>query len=987
VVIQTEAPGLSPEETETLVTRPIEAVLNGVAGVESMRSQSIQGLSVVTLVFTDRTNIFLARQMVAERLSQAAEELPLGVPPPKMEPLTSSASMVLVLGLTSDERSLMELRTFADWTMTPRLQGVPGVAKVVTFGGEVREIQVQVNPDRLLGYDLALEDVLEAAREATGVRGAGFIDTPAQRITVRIEGQPVAPKELGEAVVVRRVGATLRIKDVARVVEAPAPKIGAASIMGKPGVLLIVSSQFGANTIEVTDALERTIDELALAFASERIHVHPGLFRPATFIETAIENVQESLLLGSALVAAVLVLFLFNLRTAFISLTAIPLSLLMAVIILDWFGATLNTITLGGLVIAIGEVVDDAIIDVENIFRRMSENHLRGSPRSTFCVILDASLEVRSAIVYATFVVALVFLPVLMMSGLQGRLFAPLGIAYILAVMASLLVAITVTPAISHLLLRGPLRTSDPPFAVFLKSRYDRALRAMMARPRTVIAGALMLCLGAVTTIPFFGGAFLPEFLEGHFIVHMSMVPGTSLDESLRLGRELTEELRKNPKIRSVSQQVGRAEDADDIWGTHYSEFHVDLVPLEGEEAEMVVDEIRGALTKFPGAYFVIMPFLTERIEETVSGISAPVAVKIFGDDLDTLDRLGREVEVVLGEVHGAVDVQRLLRPGAPETVVRLRPDRLRQFGLRPVAVMDAVQMALQGTDVAQSYEGSRVFDISVILEPQRRSDPEMIGSLPLRGEHGIRIPLRELADIGLTTGHYVVEHDGTQRRQAVTCGVRGRDVASFVAEAKERVAAGIAFPEGYYPAFSGAAEARAKAQEELLLWSGIAGVGVVLLLAIAYRDVRNLMLVLANLPFALVGGVAAVFATGGWLSVGSLVGFVTLFGITTRNSIMMVSHFEHLVITEGYRWNLETAIRGASERLLPVLMTAFTTALGLLPMAIGAGEPGREIEGPLAIVILGGLATSTILNLLVLPTVALHYGRFQSLGEGPLPT
>jgi len=977
VVIQTEAPGLSPEETETLVTRPIEAVLNGAAGIESMRSQSIQGLSVVTLVFTDRTNIFIARQMVAERLSRAAEDLPLGVPPPKMEPLTSSASMVLVLGLTSDEKSLMEVRTFADWTVTPRLQGVPGTAKVVTFGGEVRQVQVQVNPERLLAYDLALEDVLDAAREATGVRGAGFIDTPAQRITVRMEGQPITPGELGETVVVRREGVTLRLKDVARVVDAPAPKIGDASILGKPGVLLVVSSQFGANTMEVTDALERAIEDLAPALASKRIQVHPRLFRPATFIETSIRNVQESLLLGSALVAAVLILFLFNLRTAFISLTAIPLSLLMAVIVLDRFGATLNTITLGGLVIAIGEVVDDAIIDVENIFRRMRENRLAASPRPAFRVILEASLEVRSAVVYATFVVALVFFPVLMMSGLQGRFFAPLGIAYILAVMASLLVALTVTPALSYLFLHGPLRTSDPPFAAFLKNRYERILRAVTAHPRTVMAGALALCLGAASTIPFLGGAFLPEFLEGHYIVHMSMVPGTSLGESLRLGREVTEELRKNPKIRSVAQQVGRAQDADDTWGTHYSEFHVDLVPLEGEEAELVVDEIRGALTKFPGAYFVIMPFLTERIEETVSGISAPVAVKIFGDDLDTLDRLGREVEVVLGEVPGAVDVQRLLRPGAPEAVVRLRPDRLRQFGFRPVAVMEAVQVAFRGKEMAQIHEGSRVFDVSVILEPQRRSDPEMIGSLPLRGEYGIRVPLREVAHIGLTTGRYVVEHDGTRRRQAVTCAVRGRDVASFVAEAKERIAARVAFPEGYYPVFSGTAEARARALEELLLWSGIAGVGVVLLLAIAFRDVRNLMLVLANLPFALVGGVAAVFATGGWLSVGSLVGFVTLFGITTRNSILMVSHFEHLVSAEDQPWNLETAIRGASERLVPVLMTALVTALGLLPMAIGAGEPGREIEGPLAMVILGGLATSTMLNLLVLPTLALHHGRF----------
>lgn len=986
VVIQCEAPGFSPEATETLVTRPVEAAVNGVAGLESIRSQSVQGLSVVTVIFSDRTDIYRARQMVGERLSEAAGRLPVGIGPPKMEPLTSSASMMYVLGLTSDERSLMDVRSFADWTVKPRLLGVPGVAKVVTFGGEVRQLQIQVSPEKLPIYDLSLEDVVAAAREATGVRGAGFVDTSAQRVNLRVEGQPLSAEELAEVVIARREGLKLRLRDVAAVVEAPEPRIGDAAVQGRQGVVLVISGQYDANTMEVTEALEKTIESLGPAFSSEKIRSHPGLFRPATFIERSLGNVRVSLLVGSALVAGVLFLFLFSLRTAVISLTAIPLSLLGAVIVLDWFGATLNTITLAGLVIAIGEVVDDAIIDVENIYRRLRENRAAPAPRSAFMVILEASLEVRSAVVYATFVVALVFVPVLTMSGLQGRLFAPLGIAYILAVLASLVVALTVTPALASLLLRGPLRTTDPPFAAFLKARYDRLLRSISTRPRALLVATLSICVAAAATIPFFGGAFLPEFLEGHFIVHMSMVPGTSLEESLRLGREVTAELRKNPKIRSVSQQAGRAEDADDTWGTHYSEFHVDLVELEGEDAELVVDEIRRSLVKFPGAYFVIMPFLTERIEETVSGVSAPVAIKIFGEDLDVLDRLALEVEQVLRGVRGAVDVQRLSRPGTPELVIRLRPERLRQFGLRPVAVLEAVETAYQGTRAAQSYQGNRVVDVSVILPPRSRRDPEEVGALLLRGADGDLVPLRQVAEVSMGTGRAVVEHDGTQRRQAVTCGVRGRDVASLVSEAKEKVAASVSFPQGYYPVFAGSAEARDKAQGELLLWSSITGVGVILLLAMAFGDVRNLLLVLANLPFALVGGVLAVFASGGWLSIGSLVGFVTLFGITTRNSIMMVSHFEHLVKVEGRPWNLETALRGASERLIPVLMTATVTALGLLPMAIGAGEPGREIEGPLAIVILGGLATSTFLNLLVLPTLALRYGRFDTREDADEP-
>ena len=980
VVIQTEAPGLSPEEVEALVTRPIESAVNGVGNLASIRSESIQGLSVVTAMFREGTDIMQARQMVGERLVALAAQMPLGIRPPTMVPLTSAASMVLIVGLTSEARSLMDLRTFADWTLRPRLLGVPGVAKVAVFGGEVRQIQVQVRPERLIGYGLSLDDVLAAARKATGVRGAGFVETDAQRIVLRTEGQLLTPDRLGEVVLAHRGGSVVRLRDAAHVVEAPEPKVGEAAINGRPGVLLVVSSQFGENTEEVTAAAERALDELKPAFQAERITLHPALFRPASFVQTAIENVNFSLLLGGVLVTVVLFLFLFNLRTAFISLTAIPLSLLAAVIVLDRLGVTLNTLTLGGLAIAIGEVVDDAIIDVENIFRRLRENRASLTPRSTLPVVLDASLEVRSAVVYATWVVALVFLPVLTMSGLQGRLFAPLGIAYILAVLASLVVAMTVTPALSYVLLSRGLRDGGEPRAmVALKGRYRRLLEAVTARPRLVIGAALGLCLGALATLPFFGGAFLPDLREGHFIVHMSAVPGTSLQESLRLGQRVTQELLRNPRIRSVAQQIGRAEKSDDTWGTHYTEMHVDLKPLAAEEAESAQTEIRQALTKFPGVYFSIKTFLTERVEETLSGAGAQVVVNVFGEDLDLLDRKAQEIARVLAKVEGAVDVQVASPPGMPEVVVRLRPARLKQFGFQPVDVLDAVQTGYQGTVVGQTYEGNRVFDVTVVLDQALRREPEGIGALTLRNTEGLQVPLRELADIYPTTGRYAILHDGARRRQAVTCNVRGRDPASFVAEARRKVAAEVGFPAGVYPVFAGVTEARARAQRELLLHSVIAGTGIVLLLALVFRRARNLLLVLANLPFALVGGVLAVFMTGGWLSVGSLVGFVTLFGITMRNSIMMVSHFEHLVRAEGMRWGVEAALRGASERLVPVLATALVTGLGLLPIALGSGEPGREIEGPMAIVILGGLVTSTVLNVLVLPTLALRYGRFES--------
>lgn len=978
VVIQTEAPGLSPEEVEQLVTRPIENAVNGVGNLESVRSQSIQGLSVVTAIFAEGTRVLDARQTVAERLVDAAGRMPLGVRPPTMAPLTSATSTVLDVGLTSAKRSLMELRSFADWTLRPRLLGVPGIAKVVVFGGEVRQLQVEVKPDGLMAYGLAIDDVLTAAREATGVRGAGFLDNQNQRIVLRTEGQSLGPEALGEVVLASGDGMSVRLRDVARVAEGPEPKFGDASINGEPGVLLMLSSQYGANTKEVTEAAERALAEMKPVFDAENITVRSDLFRPASFIETAMRNVTQSMLVGGILVAVVLFLFLFNVRTAFISLTAIPLSLLIAVVILNWFDVTLNTLTLGGLAIAIGEVVDDAIIDVENIFRRLRENRSMRTPASAFRVVLNASLEVRKAVVYATFVVALVFLPVLTMSGIQGRLFAPLGIAYILAVLASLGVALTLTPALSLVLL-GKVRRAprEPWLSARLRDRYRRLLEGISRRPNRVIAGAVVLCAASLAALPGFGGAFLPELREGRFIIHMSAVPGTSIEESLRLGNQVARELLKNPHIHAVSQQVGRAEQSDDTWGTHYSEFATELVPLHGEEAEAVQTEVRDAVAKFPGVYFAIKPFLTERIEETVSGVTAEVAVKIFGDDLDAIDGKAREVARVISGIEGAVDVQVESPPGTPEVVLRLRADRLKQFGFRPVPVMEAIQTAFQGAVVGQIYEGNRVFDVAVILDPAGRRDVQSIGSLMLRNPQGLRMPLNQLADIGATTGRYAILHEGAQRRQAVTCNVRGRDVASFVAEAKRRILEMVRFPAGVYPVFAGAAEAQAQARRQLLLHSTLAGVGILLLLGIAFGSVRNLLLVLCNLPFALAGGVLAVFFTGGWLTVGSLVGFVTLFGITTRNSIMMISHFDHLVNVEGEQWGLPAVIRGASERLLPILMTALVTALGLLPIAVGSGEAGREIEGPMAIVILGGLATSTLLNLLVLPMLALRYGRF----------
>jgi CzcA family heavy metal efflux pump len=983
VTVQTEAPGLAPEQVEALVTRPVEGALSGAGDLDSIRSESIQGLSVVTAVFKEGTEIYRARQMIAERLAQVGGDLPAGVHTPTMEPLTSSTMDLLKFGLTSEKISPMELRTFADWTVRPKLLSVPGIAAVKVFGGEVRQLQVQLKPERLAAFQMSVQDVLTAARSATGVRGAGFIETPAQRLVIQTEGQSLTAAELGEIVVTQHASRSVRLKDVAEVVTAGEPKFGDALINGKPGVLMTTASQYGANTMDATVGVEAALDAMKPTFAAAGIDYAPGLHRPATFIEIAIHNLKNSLLLGAALVGVVLFIFLLDWRTTLISFTAIPLSLLTAVIVLDHFGATLNTMTLGGLAAVIGVVVDDAIIAVENILRRLRENLTLPQPRPLFNVVLDATLEVRSAVVYATFVVALVFLPVLTMSGLQGRFFAPLGTAFILANLASLVVALTVTPALCFALLSRMKPHAEPGYLLRLKNLHRGALEKISRWPRTIVVTAIVLFASTLATLPFFGGEFLPDFREGHFVVQLTMAPGTSLAEMRRLGAIITAELLQIPQVQSVEEQIGRAQGGEDTWGTHRSEMHVELKPTAGEDQETVQNQIRDTLAKYPGVQSEVLTFLGDRIGETIAGETAQVVLNIFGDDLDILDAKAQEVSAVLAKVPGAADVQISAPPGAPRIVVKLRPERLTQFGFRPVEVLEAVQTAYEGELATQIYEGEKVFSVNVILAPSARQQPEAVGELLVANSQGTQMPLGKLADVYMGSGRYAILHDGARRRQTITCNPAGRDVASFVAEAQRQIADQVKFPAGVYVEFSGAAQEQAAAQRELLLHSLVAAAGIILLLAMVFRKASHLLLVLANLPFALVGGVLAIFLTGFLsgdgpsLSLGTLVGFVTLFGITMRNSIMMISHFEHLVNEEKLPWGIETALRGATERLVPILMTAIVTALGLLPLAIGSGEAGREIEGPMAIVVLGGLVTSTLLNLLVLPTLALRYGRF----------
>jgi len=978
VSIRTEAPGLSPEQVEALVTRPIESAVIGAGGITSVLSSSIQGLSAIKVNFSPSIDVYRARQLVAERLVALPGKLPLEAKPPVLTPLTSSTGNVLQLGLTSSSRSLLEVRTIARWVVKPRLLAVPGVAGVVSFGEGVKQFQIQVRPERLVKYRLSLTGVvLAAAQRATGVRGAGFIESPNQRLVLQSEGQPVTSAQLANVVVVHRHGASVRLGDVATVTEAQEPPFGAGLINGQPGIVMLVNAQYGANTLEVTRRLDQALKDLRPALDKEGIILHPNLFRPATFIHTAIHNVLTALAIGAGLVVIVLFLFLFNFRTAAISCTAIPLSLLAGTIVMERLGFSLNTMTLGGLAIAIGEIVDDAVIDVENIFRRLRENRGQAQPRPALLVILAASLEVRGAVVFATLAVILVFFPILTLSGVAGRLFSPLGVAYILAVLASLLVALTVTPALCFLLLaHRELPPQDPPVIRYLKTRYVRLLERVERRPRPVMLGVILLLVLALAAAPFLQGSFLPQFREGNVIVHMVMAPGTSLAESLRLGGRVTRELQNLPYVENIAQKAGRAEAGGEARGPNASEIDVTLKP--GQQPTSAEADIRRLVGQIPGASFTFNTFLTERLEETISGYGAAVVINLFGNDLNVLDQKAQEVVAVLGQIPGAADIQVQSRTGAPQIAIRLKKAALLRWGLDPVSVLDAVHTAYQGSLVGQIYQGERVFDTTVILPPQERQTVSAIGNLPVRSPSGTYLPLKELAAIQPTSGRFVVLHQGARRVQTVTCNVTGGNSNAFMAEAKKRILSQISLPPGTYVEFSGTAAAQAQAQRDLIFHSLLAAVGIVLLVSTVVGHWRNVLLLLVNLPFALAGGVLAVLLTGGAMSLGSLVGFVTVFGITLRNAIMLLSHYQHLVTVEGVNWGPEAAVRGASERLAPILMTALVTALGLLPLAIGSRAPGQEIVGALAIVVLGGIVTSTILNLLVLPTLALRFGRFQ---------
>ena len=981
VEIQTEAPGFAPQQVEQLVTKPIENAVNGASGLATLRSESIPGLSVVSITFADNIDVHVARQGVSERLSELGGTLPGGVGPPKLSPLVSSTMDLLKIGLLSDKVDAYTLRDVADWVIKPRLLAVPGVAHVIVFGGNVRQIHILPDTTKLAGYGITLNEVADAARTALPLRGAGFVDTSAQRVLIKSPTPEPDVAALGAAVIAMRGSTPLLLRDVAEVKIAPALRSGDALIMGKPGVMMSLASQYGANTLSVTLALEQALTELGPALSAQGITVYPALHRPANFIERALGNLEESLALAALLILAVLYLFMRDIRVALIAFSAIPLSLLAAVAVLDRMGLTLNTMTMGGFAVALGVLVDDAIIGIENIMRRLRENARLESPRPRLEIVREASLEVRGPVIYATVVVVVVFLPELFTSSVQGHFVGPLALAFISAVLASLLVAMTSTPALCALLLHRHDARDEASWLEALKVWQRRAVQRVAAHLKPTVLLLVALVVVAAAALPFLGGTFMPDFREGHFVLQVSSsIPGTSLDEMLSLGERISADVLALPYVKTIEQQVGRAELGEDTWGPHRTEFHVEFKPEVRVDEADAQQALRDILERYPGIQSEVVTFLGDRISESLSGESAQVAIKIFGDDLDILDASGAKVAAALRGVKGIVDLQVKRESGTPVIGIQVLPQALAATGLKVQDVLDTIETAYAGAEVGQTFRGTRTVQVEVLLPESIRRRPEELARLMVASPLG-PVPLSQVARVEVTSDRYSIEHDGGQRRVSVTFNVSGASLQGVVREAQRVITATVALPPGVYLEYTGAAAAERQTRNELALYSVLALALILVILFVSFHWRVNSYLVLANLPFSLIGSVLAIAVTGVGISLGTLVGLVTVFGVSARNAILQLAHYEHLVEVEGAAWSAELVLRGANERLVPILMTAAVTALGLAPLALGMQRPGQEIEGPMAVTVLGGLVSSTLLNLVVLPALAQRYVRV-GLGE-----
>ncbi len=983
VTILAEGHGMAPEEMESLVTFPIESAINGASGVRRVRSATAVGIAVVWVEFDWGTDIFMARQLVSEKLALVSGTLPPQVERPVLAPVSSIMGEILFFAISSDSADPMTLRTIADTTVRRRLLAVPGVSQVTPIGGAERQFQVIAHPDALRANQVTLSDLLDAARGASENASAGVYTEGSQEYVLEAIGRARTPDEIGETVVAMRGDRPVLVRDVADVREGAAFKRGEGSRSGKPAVIVGVQKQPGANTIEVTERLDRALDTLQQELG-RGIAIDRRIFRQSDFIETAVDNVVRALRDGGILVIAVVLLFLANLRAGAITLTAIPLSLAAAVLALRAFGAGINTMTLGGMAIAIGALVDDAIIDVENVVRRLRENHARpeAERRPAAAVVRDATLEIRSSIVFATIIIVMVFLPVFGLTGIEGRLLAPLAFAYIVALLASLAVAIVVTPALCYAFLPNApsiQRGHDGWVTRVLKARFARFLPAVLDRPAPVLVASVALFAAAVVALTRVGTAFLPEFHEGSLTVQANTLPGTSLAKSDEIGRRVEAILLSQPEVVSTARRTGRAEYDEHVQGVEAAEIDVGLRESDRSREDLLV-ELRRQFSTLPGTNVTIGQPISHRIDHMLSGTRANIAVKVFGDDLRTLRRLGESVRAAMQAVPGVADLSLEQQMDVPFVRFVLNRQAIARYGLRPSDVAEAIETSFAGAVVGRVFDRGTAFDLAVKFDPAAAVDFDRISDLPIDTSSGTIVPIRALADVRREEGPNMVLRENVQRRIVISCNVAGRDLGGVVRDIQTTVSQSVPMPTGYRVEYGGQFESEESASQRLMAFGVLVVAGLFMLLVFAFGRARDAVLVMVNLPLALIGGVAGVFLSGGVLNVATMIGFITLFGIATRNGIMLVSHIRHLMDEEGVTDFRDAVERGARERLVPILMTAMAAGLALIPLATRGGQSGSEIQTPMAIVILCGLATSTLLNMFVVPTLYLRFGRIGNL-------
>ena len=973
VEIQTEAPGLAPEEVESLVTRPIESAINGTPGVETVRSSSAVGISVVRVIFGWDTEIYRARQLVQERLQQAQSQLPQGVEPPQISPISSPLGAAIKYAFTSETTPLMEVRRIVDWQVKNRLLAVPGVTQVVIFGGDVRQYQVLVDPDKLKAFNVSLQEVAGATEKANVNAPGGFLINPDQEMLVRGVGRIASIDELRQSAITARNGTPVLLGQVADVKIGAELKRGDATFNGKKAIVLVVNKQPQADTPTVTRAVEAAMEEIKASLPKDvKVNV---TFRQENFIEASLKNVEDALRDGIIIVSVVLILFLMNWRTVIISLSALPLSLLLGMMILNWTGQGINTMTLGGLAVAIGSVVDDAIVDMENVYRRLQENQLAGTPVNPLQVVFNGSIEVRVSVLFSTVIIAVVFAPIFALSGVEGRIFTPMGLSYLLSIAASTLVALTLTPALCALLLvNRRLPTEETWVARFSHRVYRPALRFSIRFPQIVLVAAVAGFVAAMVILPSLGRVFLPEFQESSLVVATSLYPGESLEATNTADLAIQDALKSDKRFEALQLRSGRAPGDSDVGGVNFGELDVELSKEGLKDREGSIETLRREFAKIPGVAANIGGFISHRMDEVLSGVRSGIAVKIFGPDLKQLRTIGQQLESTMRNVAGVVDLQ--LEPQVPIKQVQIQFDRpaAARYGLSVGDLAQTIETALNGRVISQVLENQQVFDLVVWLQESSRNNLETIRNLLVDTPKGQKIPLAQVAEVVYGTGPNTINRENVSRLIVVSANVQGRDLGSVINDIRNQVRQQVQLPSGYYIQYGGQFQAQEQATQTLL-WSGIlAFIAITILIYFAVKSVPATAMIMINLPLALVGGVISVALGGGIISVASMVGFITLFGVATRNGLLLVDNYNNK-LAEGMPLR-EVLFEGSMERLVAILMTALSSALGMVPLVIGTGA-GKEILQPLAVVVLGGLFTSTALTLLVIPALYSLFGKF----------